>query len=101
MIKHRRVFYKHTRVKLPQDYEEKIHDIQLSGIRTVVGKNEDGYLCVLKNGSVEARELKDDNEHVKEYTKNVLNDTSLRSNGIPDTQMSEWADLCLDLGVPS
>ena len=60
--------------------------------------SDDGYICVLKNGRVELHELSGDNPLVKAYVKNVVEDKSLRSVGIPNSSMQEWVELCVDFG---
>ena len=93
MLVHRRSLHKYSRAALEEDFESKLYQPDFSAIECVVWENEDGFICVMKSGVIEAIKLDRENPLVKAYLKNVVEDRSLASTGLPPASVKEWAEL--------
>ena len=60
---------------------------------------EDDFICVMKSGVIEAIELDRENPLVKAYIKNVAEDRSLASTGLPAASVKEWAELVNEVSL--
>ena len=66
MVDHRRARHKHTRQKLPENYESTLSN-KSGDVDTVVGESNEGFICLLRNGCVESYVLNKTDEHVIAY----------------------------------
>ena len=87
MVGHRRACHKYTRQKLPEDYESTLFQ-KSDDSDTVVGKSNEGFICLLRNGYVESRVLNKTDEHVIAY-----NSHKNAKVNMPSITISDWAKL--------
>ena len=87
MLVHRRGQHKYSRVKLGDDFEEKLLELS-TDVNVIVSHSNDGYTCVLKNGYVEVKNLPDDHEAVLRFKKSQEENVPM-----PSLAGKDWAEL--------